>query len=80
MLDFQGSIIEDAEKIRILLSDQEDDDARLAISNVSSIETTSANDCLLKTDTQFQCNSAYEIKWVRAIIDIHTLVNKLNIR
>ena len=80
MLNFQGNIVKNTKKVRILISVVEEDDIMVAKSHVNTIETSLIDECLLKTDISRLCNLDYEIKEVIVFIDTTTFADLLEDR
>lgn len=80
MLDFQGSVIEPKDRVRILIADLEQDDALIAEATISSVETVFIDKCVITTDEPSSHLSDYEIKEVSAILDPSSLSNLLQDR
>ena len=57
------------DRVQILISDLEEDDAIVASFHISSINITCINYCILKTDTSPQYDPDFEIKEVGDILD-----------
>ena len=69
MLYFQGSVIEPKDRVRILISDLEEDDAMIAETSTSSVETVIIDKCVINTEEPSSHPSDYEIKEVSATLD-----------
>ena len=80
ILDFQGSVVEPNDRVRILISDLEQDDAMIAEATISSVETVLVDKCVITTDEPSSHPSDYEVKEVSAILDPSSLFNLLQDR
>ena len=73
MLDFQGSVIEPKDRIRVLISDLEENDNMIAKATTRSVETVLIDKCVINTEEPSSDPSDYEIKEVSATFDTPSL-------
>ena len=47
MLNFEGSLVSSKDRVKVLISGLEDDDAMIASAHISSVETNAVDECVL---------------------------------
>ena len=80
ILDFQGNLIPNIKRIRILIPWLEEDTTMVTSSHISSIESEYIDECIFKTDSPPQCDTDFKTKEVGAMLDACTLADLLEDR